>query len=214
MDQNQVDFEGEAYWRARPIGDRRRDWNLQGKDWVEDYRLSAVHPHRSAVVEAVLSLSPLSVLELGCNSGPNLTRLHEADPQVKLYGLEVNQDAVEVARRALPDAAIRRGSILEPLPYEDQSVSVVLADAVLLYISPKEIDQVLDEMTRVAETGIVLVEWQGRGKGQLKDFHWARAYGALLEKRGWQVKKKKITHELWPSEKWAKHGYVYVASKK
>lgn len=204
-------MEDKNFWINRPLTDDRRDWNEQKENWVADYWESKTHPHRVLVLDAVKKLNPESLLELGANCGPNLALVHELLPGCELIGIDVNADAVGLAEKNLPAAKMRKGDHNLLTSYPDKSVDVILADAVLIYIPKEEIEFVLDNMTRIACKGIVLIEWEGNY--ELKDGHWSYPYKQMLESRGLVVEKRKITKEEWPnrSGNWERNGYVYTA---
>lgn len=205
------------YWKGRPLDDSRRDWYYNTGNWIIDYRASVEHPHRKLIINALEELAPFeNLLEGGCNCGPNLRLIKQKFPGVKLTGIDINEDAVKEANRLLPDARIRVGNIEESLPFEDKSFGVVLVDAVLIYVSPEKIKQVMNELARVAKKGIILVEWDSHSLlGEVKEYHWTRDYKRLLEELGFKVKKVKIPAEMWPtrSGNWARLGYVFNAQK-
>ena len=72
----------------------------------------------------------------------------------------------------------------------------------------------MDEIARVTARGVILVEWDDESKlGRIKNWHWARDYKTLLEERGFEVEKIKVTKEFWPSENWSANGYIYIAKR-
>ena len=205
------------YWKNRPLDDVRRDWYYNTDNWITDYRASVVHPHRKLTINALEELAPFeSLLEGGCNCGPNLYLIKERFPGVKLAGIDVNEKAIEEAHRLLPDADIKIGDIEDKLPFEDKSFDIVLVDAVLMYVGPEKIKGVMSELDRVAKRGIILIEWDSESLlGEVKEHHWARDYKGLLEELGFKVEKTKIPAEAWPnrSGNWAKLGYVFGAER-
>ena len=210
--------QGKEYWQNRTNDDPKRDWSPVAGDWVEDYWGSQSHPHRQLVVDAIGHLEPFtSILEVGCNCGPNLAVLRNKFQYLedsKLAGIDISPDAIRKAATMLPALRWFCGS-MNPLPFYDGEFDIVLSDAALMYIAPDEIEATIDELSRVAGKAIVLLEWDNRStKGVVKNFHWARNYAKLLKQRGFTVTKVKIAPEVWPAEGWAKNGYLYTALKK
>lgn len=81
------------YWGFRRIiethvlGTRMQEWIwkyrhiYQGSNWAKGYCESADHPHRQLLLERILAYAHLeSVLEIGCNTGPNLYLLAQKLP--------------------------------------------------------------------------------------------------------------------------------------
>ena len=207
------------YWAKREITDARWDWGNKdiNKTWIDGYWNSIYHPHRKLIVNALKTFSPApnSLFEIGCNAGPNLARIKIDFPNILLSGMDINKNAVERASAMLSKSAIDIGNISKGLLLIDKSVDIVLGDAVLLYIGPKEIRKVINEIVRVARRGVILVEWFDiRSKlGKIKDFHWARNYQKLLEEKGLMVEKIKIPNGSWPTKSgnWERNGYIFVA---
>ena len=67
-----------TYWEQRALTDEKRDWEEKGENWIQDYILSVNHPHRDVILKGLQTFGKIeSVLEIGCNTGPNLKRIHE-----------------------------------------------------------------------------------------------------------------------------------------
>lgn len=210
-------IEDKKYWAERPLADSRRDWPLTEQTWVDDYWASKHHPHRKMIIEAIKRLQPFeSLLEIGCNCGPNLALLKEEFPDIKeTAGVDINPDAIEKAKTKVYATKFWVADFTDMSFIPNKSYDIVLADAVLIYSNPEEIEKVVSEINRIARKSVVLVEWFSRSlKGVLKDFHWCRNYQKILENFGFEVKKVKITENEWPNKNWAKHGYIFSGQRK
>ena len=66
----------------------------------------------------------------------------------------------------------------------DQSVDVVLTDAVLMFVTPDQIEQVIEEFVRVSRKGVVLNEYfeEGQMKGRFEGGRWIYDFPALVRK--------------------------------
>lgn len=198
------------YWKSRPKDDKRVDWRTGG-NWINEYWESQKHPHRQVIVDALNN--PNSVLELGCNCGPNLAVIKKEYPTCRVAGIDVNADCINHARLMLKDEFFQQGDITDKLMFPNGSFDYVIVDAVLMYVGPDKIINVLKEMSRVAKRGIVIVDWFDDDRlGVEKDHHWARNYPLLLEELGYKVKTIPLTEATWPHERWQKYGKVFVAS--
>lgn len=202
------------YWVNRPM-DSEKDWIDDQPNWLESYVHSTYHPHRQMVVDEVKKLYPVSrVLEIGCNTGSNLLRINEIFPKVKLFGIDVNEQCVKRAKKFLENALIKTGTYYA-IPFPDKFFDIVLADAVLMYASPKDIMRAMAEVDRVARRAIIIVDRYKFSKKGLRNGHiWARNYEAILEDLGYKVETTKITKEQWPhSIGWQKYGRLFVGVK-
>ena len=208
--------EDKSYWTKRPLNDDRRDWNEKGKNWVDDYKVSVNHPHRKLILNELKEIGEFdSLLEVGCNAGPNLKVISEAYPQVRLAGIDVNADSINEAR-SFVNADLKVAEATE-IPFEDDSFDVVLCDAVLIYLDPDSFRLAMSEINRIARKGVIFVEWDDKSEeGRVVDGHWARDYENILF--DWffnRVGKTKIKPEDWPnrSGNWARNGYVFIGMR-
>ena len=212
MEGNKV--EGKEYWQNRPLEDQRKDWK-DDADWISGYWNSRNHPHRRLIIEALEKLKPFdSVFEVGCNVGPNLDVIQNHFMGVRTGGIDLNESAVLEAQNRLPYSNISVGST-GMIPTFTGSYDIVLADAVLMYVNPEDIQPSISEMARVAKKAIVSVDWHDEEStgGVINEFHWTRNYEKLLNEQGLIVEKIKLTKEDWPSNNWEKLGYIYVATR-
>ena len=201
--------QGTKYWKERDRNDPHSDWAKDGKDWIQEYWESQDHPHRRKAVD-LIPKDAKSVLEVGCNSGPNLALIRNK----KLAGIDPNADAIAFAREKLPDADLRVGSVLN-LPWEKDSFDVVLADAALMYVSDGEIGTAMAEMDRVARKAIVIVDRAYDSMlGIVENCVWMRDYSKWLRCFGYYCEFMEVNEKLWPTSKnWQKHGYIFRGTK-
>lgn len=212
-------MEDTKYWKNRPINDNRKDWRNGSKDWVEEYVDSKYHPHRQLIAYTIGSVLPkdyqdTTILEIGCNAGPNISLLRDEFPHLKdhnLYGIDINEDSIKRAKEWLPAVNWKVGSVFE-LPYEDKSMDVVLLDAVLMYVDDKEIGKAMKEIDRVCKRALIICDWNSTSKqGKVIDGHWARWYDELMRDYGFKVNHITLTKETWPNERWGKNGRIWYA---
>lgn len=90
-----------------------------------------------------------SFLEIGCGSGVVLSALREALPELRLVGVELYSEGLEIARRRLPGVELVELDARK-LPYDDE-FDVVGAFDVLEHIDEDE--QVLGQMVQAARPG-------------------------------------------------------------
>lgn len=87
------------------------------------------------------------VLEVGCGTGAILSELPEIP---KIYGLDINPEALIGCRTHAPQALLVRGNALQ-LPYLDSSFDLVYSHYLLLWV--RDPLQALLEMKRVTRSG-------------------------------------------------------------
>jgi ubiquinone/menaquinone biosynthesis C-methylase UbiE len=201
-------FFDELYWKYR--------LNFEG-DWKQgDYKDSVDHPHREEIIKILKSIPDIfgkSILEIGCNSGPNLIKIKNNFPMGQLAGIDISERAIKEGQRLLPEADLRVGTA-DKLPWPDKSFDVVLADAILMYIGPDKIQKVISEMIRVAKDMIIIVDFHYGNKifGEVNCGHWMRNYYKLFNLFDLKPEIKKITPEMWPSKMWSTFGHFITVN--
>lgn len=100
------------------------------------------------------SLRATNVLEVGCNIGNDLQGFPE---NFEVYGLDLNEHALDIAIQRFPSFKFKNGSITE-LPYGDSSIDFVFTHNVLNYIPEKEMDKAINELYRVSRKYILNCE--------------------------------------------------------
>lgn len=198
------------YWINRDENDSKKDWDQSANTWVQDYKDSVNHLHRDKLVEIIEDLHPHSVFEIGASCGPNLKRIEKVLPTCLLKGIDVSPLVVE---QAMYDGLeIAEGDVLD-IPTTGK-FDLVLCDAVLMYVEPKDIKKAFDEIDRIALKYIVLVEWYNESlMGVEKDYHWARDYKSILEFYGFRVESIKIDETIWKTKTWRENGRIFIARR-
>jgi ubiquinone/menaquinone biosynthesis C-methylase UbiE len=112
--------------------------------------------HTTALVDGwplISNLGISSALDVGCGTGRTLSWLLEHQPGIKLFGIEPSQGLLNIARQNLPGANVTQGSG-ESLPYDDASIDVVMASAIMHHVDDPR--QVIDEMFRVSRKAVLI----------------------------------------------------------
>jgi len=132
----------EKYWATRHRRkERKRDDLVKGgRDWIKSYWDSRDHSHRPFLIEKISKFSPIhSILEIGCNCGPNLYLLAKKFPDAEMIGIDINPIAVQngnewFAQEGISNVKLSVGNADELGQFPDKSFDVVFTDAVLIYI--------------------------------------------------------------------------------
>ncbi len=206
-----------TFWQMRPKTDSHKDWLYPDGGWIEGYEKSAEHPHRARTIELLKELAPFdSLLEIGCNVGPNLKLIREKFPKVMTSGIDPNEASVEASHAFVPGAGVIVGDVRNLLNlFPMKSFDVILADASLMYVEPEEISAVMDAIALVSKKAVVIIErCTDSKKGSVAGGVWGRDYETLLKERGFKVTTERITEEQWPgSPNWARYGQYLVGQK-
>jgi len=117
------------------------------------------------------------------------------------------------------DIEIRAGNATE-LPFHGASFDIIMTDACLIYIPPKNIGRVLREIRRVGSRRGVVVFIEFHSQNPLKRLalrattrYYAYDYEKLLKDYYFKhIKVKKLTKEYWEGEPWETYGYLITAT--
>jgi ubiquinone/menaquinone biosynthesis C-methylase UbiE len=202
----------EWVWKTRHL--------YNGCSWIKGYCESINHPHRQWLIDTISSYTPFeSILEIGCNTGPNLYLISKKFPQTRIYGIDINQRAIKEGLVWLHQEGVKnvlltvsRADHLEH--FFDKSIDIVFTDATLLYIGPDKIQKVLKEMARIARKALIFNEWHfekdlKKPKGYFYyDGHWVYNYKALFTDYVLMgsIKVSKLPRDLWGGPGWEEFG--------
>jgi ubiquinone/menaquinone biosynthesis C-methylase UbiE len=209
------------YYYSSEMSGKRYD---KKDEWVPDHWDSSSHSHRAFLLEKIASFSPISsVLEIGCNCGPNLYLIARRFPGSRIRGIDINSEAIQKGRELFTEAGITNVSLSvnkadELGQFPDKSFDVVFTDAVLVLIGRDKIRKVIAGMVRVARKGLVLVErydfgpekQDHYGLGIRRNGYWLRNYTTLLKQfaPGAQVQMTRVTENIWPDKGWQETGAI------
>jgi ubiquinone/menaquinone biosynthesis C-methylase UbiE len=200
------------YWKDRKI------------DWVKSYADTWTHPKREFLAQILGSIKWLSLVEIGCASGPNLIKIANTFPNRDVGGIDINPEAIEAAQKIFANgrknAWLKVGSG-ESVMMSDGGTDVVLTDMMLIYVGPFKIRKYLKEFKRITRNYLVIHElysskWYERVWLLLTSGYWAYDYPKLLEKMGfYDIRKYKVPIECFPGADpiQRKYNYVVIASK-
>ena len=117
--------------------------------------------------DLAVSLRSTSVLEVGCNTGNDLREFPE---NFEVYGVDLNEHALDFARQKLPSFKFKNGSITD-LPYGDSSMDFVFTHYVLNYIPEQEMDKAIKELYRVSKKYILNCELFDENESTINDMN-------------------------------------------
>ena len=162
-------------------------WKKRDKGW-EEYLGTWQHPHRYFLSHILKQLRWVSLLEVGCGSGPNLRNLVEVVGGKQLGGIDINPHAIEIAQKTFKGGFFKVNSG-DDIMMTDKSTDVTLTDAFLIYIAPLKIKKYLREIQRITRNNVVFCEfhsdsWWERLKLRVFSGRHAYNYKKLLPKLG------------------------------
>ena len=143
---------------------------------------------------------------------PNLCLLAKKLPDAEIRGIDINTIAVQkgnewLAQEGISNVKLLAGKADELDQFQDKSFDVVFTDAVLIYIGPDKIKEIMKEAIRIARRALILVEWHcfesqkdPHGLGVFYLGCWKRDYVALLKQfvSEEQIHVTKTPEDVWP----------------
>jgi SAM-dependent methyltransferase len=115
----------------------------------------------AALLGDSLSRPGIALLDAGCGTGGFLRFARDLGIFVRLCGVDVSAEAIELARRELPEAELHVGA-LTAVPFDDASFDVVALNDVLQHIEEADVETSLRELRRVTRPdGALLVRTNG-----------------------------------------------------
>jgi pseudaminic acid biosynthesis-associated methylase len=159
--------EGDAY-----IERNRYDW----RDRVEFWQ------------SAIEYTTPATVFEFGCNVGLNLEAIASISPNLDLYGVDVNLNAVNEARaKGFEVQHVEGGGVAGV--YEPGTMDLVFSAGVLIHIPPENLRATMQSLVQLAGRYVVAVEYFAEREEEVvyrekKGLLWKRPYGKLYQDLG------------------------------
>jgi ubiquinone/menaquinone biosynthesis C-methylase UbiE len=206
------------------IGTKARERQWAAKAIAKDHWNTQDNPNKRFLREKIAAFSPVrSILEVGCDSGLNLYLLAKKFPQTDIVGIDINQEAIEYgntqfARERIPNVELLVGKADELEKFQDKSFDVVFTIALLIYIGPDKIEEVIKGMIRITKRALVLIElhlFESRGRpkdalGIYRYDNWVRDYSALFRQfvPEEQIRINKLPQDVLPVEPWQESGAV------
>jgi len=110
-------------------------------------------------INQVQKIQSRSILEIGCGYGRVIKVLDKRVKSLtKIVGIDFSPAMIEDARNRLKEAKkieLRRFDVANKLPFEDNEFDVVFSWQTLMHIPPKKINNVFEEIYRVARKYII-----------------------------------------------------------
>lgn len=107
----------------------------------------------------------IKILEAGCNVGAQLITLQEMGFK-NLYGVELQEFAVEVAKRQSKNINIIQGNILD-IPFKDDYFDMVFTSGVLIHIHPDNLPKAMGEIVRCSRKYIFGFEYYSETRQEI-----------------------------------------------
>jgi spore coat polysaccharide biosynthesis protein SpsF len=133
-------------------------WNGEfGDAYVERNR--AASQHRAPFWRSLLTEFPArTALEVGCNIGANLIWVAEVLPPREVYGVDINEKALQQLRASVPTVNALWGRARE-LPFRDGWFDLAFTMGVLIHQPPEVLPLVMGEIVRCSRRWVLCGEY-------------------------------------------------------
>lgn len=190
------------------FGKEYTDRNYMSPNEFDKLCQSNIGVYRTEQIDEFLSgLKLNNILEVGSNVGNQLLLLQEKGYK-NLYGIELNRYAVEKSKERTKGKGIDiiQGSAFD-IPFKDAYFDLVFTSGVLIHISPRNINDVLDEIFRCSKKYIQGIEYFSEDYIEIN----YRGHNELL----WKTNFKKLYLDRFSDLKLVKERrYPYLETKK
>ncbi|MCK1504382.1 SAM-dependent methyltransferase [Bradyrhizobium sp. USDA 3686] len=172
-----------------PIFAKARDSSYWQKHWKEKQHANefggyaASTPLKKWFARQVIDLQPKSVLELGCNVGANLREIHALDASVNLYGIELNDRAIQYGTEnaVAKDARMIQGSMADAKLLMQQrnitEVDIVFSSAAAMHCDDNIFAAAKDAALSLATKAIVHLEFNAWSPADLHNWRgWRNSF--------------------------------------
>ena len=193
------------FWRNYTTKQHAKWWLNRKIDWKKEYLDTTNHPHRFFILDILKNLRFISIMELGCGSGPNLVNIIRYFKGKQIGGVDINPEAIALANKTF-NGGVFQVSPLDNIMMSDKSTDISLTDMTLIYIGGRRIKAHLKEIKRITRDYVVLCEfhsesWWDRSVLWLKTGYFAHNYKKLLNKLDfYDIKYIKMPKEAWPDD--------------
>lgn len=137
----------ENFWKGK-FGIEYTDRNTYSIEELDEFYLKTWGITRNSMnIEFLRDIDKKSkILEVGCNNGQQLRHLQLMGFK-KLYGIEIQSDAVEKAKFSTKNINIIQCPASD-IPFKDEYFDLIFTSGVLIHIEPSDINIVLQEIYR------------------------------------------------------------------
>jgi SAM-dependent methyltransferase len=207
-------------------------WKLQAER--EEHSLGKIASsiqgsERAELIEEIALQYPFSsVLEIGTGFGQNLHVLAQQYSNVRFVGIDTDSQRIVAAKKFFElnnfkNVFFAEGDGADLSAYADMSVDLVIFSAVLLFVSPDNIEKIIKEAVRVCRKKIIFLEQHGEAFSALGDLmprdngvsdYYLRNYRLLLEQfvESSKIQVVKVKFPRWEIERWKEFASVICVS--
>lgn len=148
----------QQYWKGQ-FGKEYIGRNSQSFEELDRIFQGMIGHSKSSLYEEFLADLPkdAKILEVGCNIGNQLDMLARLG-FTNLHGIELNPEALEIAKKRHPQMSFTQGSATD-MPFEDSSFDLVFTSGVLIHLNDEHVKAARSEIHRCSARYILGYEY-------------------------------------------------------
>lgn len=131
------------------IEQSRRAFDAQANTYDQDFHGEHARTLYPYLLQEVIQTSAKEVLDLGCGSGALLKQVYDEDHTRSLYGLDLSEQMLSIAKERMKDHAQLTHGDAHQLPYGDESFDLIYCnDSFHHYPNPMKVIQEVHRVLR------------------------------------------------------------------
>ncbi len=169
-------------------------WDRWSKTFMDDPWQREIHPQHVWIKDTIDRNNPKTVLEVGCGFGRNIQFLIDNGYKPNnITGIDISPEMIKKAKKYMKTNGVRlKTASVTTIPFDDSQFDITLSHGVLMHVPPRDIHQALNEIIRVSNKGIVLVEQNYDGN----EYTFIHNYKKLLHQKQLHVVEYKNSKKL------------------
>lgn len=171
---NEQEFAWQSEFGNEYINRNRVNWLLRVPFWTDIVAATGIR----------------SVIEAGCNFGPNLLAIRLVCPFIWLGGIDVNTKAVAMARNLGLDAERKTLNDLRiAASHPVDGADLVFTAGVLIHVAPENLSDAMQTIVKASRRYVMAIEYSSNECEEipyrgLSGMLWKRPYGQMYQEMG------------------------------
>jgi len=191
------------------IADRYDAEIVENLGYFGKYRQSMLS-YKAQYLKYLLPCEPKGILDYGCSVGLNIPYLHQYFPNTKLYGCDISNESIRLARSNIRYCTFDTIETVEDMVKRyEKKVDCVFACAVLHHIPHPEHEKWISGLYQILDKGGYMIIFEHNMKNPLTKRLIERTpmdKGAVMLDCGYC---KKMLKDVFGNQSFIKHGYTY-----
>jgi len=187
-------------------------WIFREKTEAKKYLHNTNLEHRNILAETVKSLKVQNLLDVGCGNGSNIYVIQKFinDSKIQFYGLDLSSASISAAKSRkyiFPESVnFVQKDLLNYFLKNKNNFDCVLFDATLMYLTPKELFNILQKTTLLSKN-LIIHELNSDGESKTSKNGFIHNYKQIFKSLNLIYSEEKSMRE---DQLWKKFGKLFV----